>query len=170
MAVKRRKERSMTGSTRGLIRVLFLCTHNSARSQMAEAFLRHYGEGRFDVHSAGTELAVAIHPLAEAVLRSAGIALAGQYPKHLDRYTHERWDYVITTCDDANEACPAFPDDPERIHWGFPDPSAVTGTPEEREQAFRRVRNEIKRRVQLFVSLRAHREGRPVAATITHIA
>ncbi len=141
------------------IRVLFLCTHNSARSQMAEAFLRYHGGPRFDVHSAGTDPAARVHPLAEVAMRRLDLSLVGQSPKDLDRYIDQSWDYIITTCDDANEACPAFPDDPTRIHWGFPDPAAATGTEEERLRAFRRVRDEIKRRVQLFVALPAHRRG-----------
>lgn len=140
-------------------RVLFLCTHNSARSQMAEAFLRRYGGDRFDVHSAGTEPASRINPLTVVVMRQLDLALVGQSPKHLDRYADQQWDYIITTCDAANEACPAFPDDPTRIHWGFADPAAVTGTEEERLRAFRRIRDEIKRRVQLFVALPVHGPG-----------
>jgi arsenate reductase len=143
------------------IRVLFLCTHNSARSQMAEALLRHYGGDRFDVHSAGTEPALQIHPLADAAMWAIWLSLAGQYPKHLDQFVWQHWDYVITTCDEANEACPAFPDDTERIHWGFADPSSFVGILEARERFFRRIRDEIKRRVQLFIELPAHRaDGR----------
>ena len=139
--------------------VLFLCTHNSARSQMAEAFLRRYGGNRFDSHSAGTDPAISINPLAETAMRAIDLTLAGQYPKHLDVYRDQPWDYIITTCDDANEACPAFPDDPTHIHWGFPDPATATGSEEARLRAFRRIRDEIKRRVQLFVTLPVHRRG-----------
>lgn len=141
------------------VRVLFLCTHNSARSQMAEAFLRHYGADRFDVRSAGTNPADQINPLAEVAMEQLGLTLTGHYPKHLDAYIDQPWDYIITTCDAANEACPAFPDDPTRIHWGFQDPAAVTGTDEVRLRAFRRVREEIKRRVQLFIALPVHQRG-----------
>lgn len=140
-------------------RILFLCTHNSARSQIAEAFLRHYGGNHFDVHSAGTAPASHINPLTEVTMGQLGISLAGQYPKQLDEYIYQPWDYIITTCDAANEACPAFPGDPMRIHWSFQDPAAVTGTTEEQLRAFRRVRDEIKRRVQLFVALPIHRSG-----------
>ena len=140
-------------------RVLFLCTHNSARSQMAEALLRRYGGDRFDAHGAGTEPASRITPPTVVVMRQLDLALVGQSPKDLDRYADQSWDYIITTRDAANEACPAFPDDPTRIHWGFADPSAVTGTEEERLRAFRRIRDEIKRRVQLFVALPVHGLG-----------
>lgn len=136
----------MTDRSNGPIRVLFLCTHNAARSQMAEAFLRHYGAGRFEVQRAGMEPSIAVQPLAETMMQRYGIALGGQYPKHLDRFLGEHRDDVITTYDDANEACPAFP-----------DPSKATGTEEERLRAFRRVGDEIRRRVQPFVALSAHR-------------
>lgn len=147
------------------IRVLFLCTGNSARSQMAEALLRHYGRGRFAPSSAGTAPADRVHPLAEAAMREIGLSLDGHYPKHLDALCalDIPWDYVITTCDRANDSCPTFPDDTERIHWGFQDPAAVEGSEEERLRAFRRVRDEIRRRVQLFLSLRAHERPRPLA-------
>lgn len=140
------------------IRVLFLCTANSARSQMAEALLRSLGRDRFAVASAGTTPATELHPLAVQVMREAGLALAGHYPKSIDSIQDLAlpWDYVITTCDDANDACPAFPDDPLRIHWRFDDPARAEGTPEERARVFRRVRDEIRQRVSLFVGLRRH--------------
>ncbi len=145
------------------IRVLFLCTSNSARSQMAEALLRHYGGERFEVHSAGTTPRERINPLTEVVMDAINISLAGQYPKGLDGVSTDGWDYVITTCDQAKEACPVFPDDPEHIHWGFEDPAKVEGTQEERLRAFRRVRDEIKRRVYLFIELPTHRASIRVA-------
>lgn len=143
------------------IRVLFLCTGNSARSQIAEALLRRHGRGRFAVHSAGTEPADRVHPLAEAVMREIGLPLDGHYPKSLDAVCELgiAWECVITTCDRANDSCPTFPDDTERIHWGFRDPARAAGTDEQRLRAFRQVRDEIRRRVQLFTALRAH-EGR----------
>jgi arsenate reductase len=145
-------------------RVLFLCTSNSARSQMAEALLRHYGGDRFEVQSAGTNPRAAIHPLTVAALGAIGVSLAGQYPKHLSSVSPEGWDYIITTCDQAREACPVFPDDPEHIHWGFEDPASVEGTDEQRLRAFRRIRDEIKRRVMLFVELPIHRARIGVSA------
>lgn len=139
------------------IRVLFLCTSNSARSQMAEALLRYYGGDRFEVHSAGTHPREQIHPLTEVVMRAINISLVGQYPKGLDEVGAAGWDYIITTCDQAKEACPVFPEDPEHIHWGFEDPAKVAGSEEERIRAFRRVRDEIKRRAMLFIELPVHR-------------
>lgn len=140
------------------IRVLFLCTGNSARSQMAEAFLRRYGRGRFVAESAGTVLSPAINPLAIEVMGHIGIAMDGQYPKTLDTLMARgsTWDYVITTCDEVKEDCPTFPGDTERIHWNFDDPAKAEGTREQRIRAFRRVRDEIKRRVQLFTELSVH--------------
>ena len=149
------------------IRVLFICTGNSARSQMAEAFLRRYGGDRFEVHSAGSDPAPRVHPLADAAMREAGVPLEGHRPKLLDPFCDRRWDYIITTCDRANEACPAFPGDSERIHWGFDDPAQVVGAEEERLRAFRRVRDEIRWRVQLFALLRAHREPADQRADLT---
>lgn len=142
------------------IRVLFLCTANSARSQMAEALLRSLGQGRFAVSSAGTAPATELHPLAIQVMREAGVPLTGHFPKTIDAINELElpWDYVITTCDDANDACPTFPDDPLRIHWRFDDPARAEGTPEERARVFRRVRDEIRQRVSLFVGLRRHLE------------
>jgi arsenate reductase len=143
------------------IRVLFLCTGNSARSQMAEAWLRELGGRHFEAHSAGTHPAPRINPLTERVMGGVSVSLAGQYPKTLDDIgaLDRVWDYVITTCDQANETCPVFPGDTERIHWGFEDPAAVEGTEEQRLRVFRRVRDEIKRRVQLFIALKAHQRA-----------
>ena len=112
-------------------RVLFLCTHNSARSQMAEAFLRELGAGRFDVASAGTE-ARGLNPLAVQAMAEQGIDISLQESKTLDRYLNEPFDLVITVCDDANEACPYFPNAKERRHWSFPDPSVVRDAIRER--------------------------------------
>ena len=123
-------------------RVLFLCTHNSARSQMAEGFLRAMGGDRFEIASAGTE-ATRVHPLAIRAMEEVGISLAGHTSKTLDRFLGQLWDYVITVCDSANERCPVFPAQTRRIHWSFDDPSRATGTEEERLGTFRRIRDEI---------------------------
>ena len=134
------------------IRVLFLCTHNSARSQMAEALLRHIGGERFDVQSAGTE-ATRVHPLAVAAMADVGIDISGARSKHLSQFIGDDFDYVITVCDAANESCPVFPGDPKRIHWSFPDPSAVEGSEVERARAFARVRDEITLRLRTWIQL-----------------
>jgi Protein-tyrosine-phosphatase len=133
-------------------RVLFLCTHNSARSQMAEALLRHRNGDRFEVASAGTEQ-TRVHPLAIEAIRELGIDMSGHSSKTLDRFLSERWDYVITVCDRANDSCPVFPGAGERIHWSFSDPSAATGSDEDRLEVFRRIRDEILQRIRAFETL-----------------
>ena len=128
-------------------RVLFLCTHNSARSQMAEGLLRHLAGDRFEVMSAGTE-ATHVRPLAIRAMDEIGVDISGQESKTLERYLGEPFDYVITVCDDANEACPYFPGATNRLHWSLPDPSAAKGTEEERLEVFRSVRDALRDRVQ----------------------
>jgi arsenate reductase (thioredoxin) len=134
------------------IRVLFLCTHNSARSQMAEGLLRHIGKERFEVYSAGTE-ATEVRPLAIKAMADMGIDISSQHSKVLDEYIDQQFDYVITVCDRANESCPIFPGDPERIHWSFADPSAAEGSEEEQLKVYTRVRNEILGRLRLWMQL-----------------
>ena len=131
-------------------RVLFLCTHNSARSQMAEAFLRALAGERFGVASAGTE-ATRVHPLAIQAMREVGIDLAGHTSKSLVGFVEQPWDYVITVCDSANERCPVFPGRTTRIHWSFDDPSQATGTDEDRLETFRRVRDQIHARLRQWL-------------------
>jgi arsenate reductase len=128
-------------------RVLFLCTHNSARSQMAEGVLRNLGEDRFEVHSAGTE-ATRVRPLAVRAMDEIGIDISGQESKTLERYLGEPFDYVITVCDEANEACPFFPGAKNRLHWSLGDPSLATGSDGERLEVFREVRDEIRERIE----------------------
>jgi len=133
------------------IRVLFVCTHNSARSQMAEGWLRQLAGDRYEVHSAGTE-ATRVRPLAVRAMAEAGVDIAGHASKTLDRYLGEPWDYVVTVCDDANEACPLFPGGKQRLHWSFPDPSRATGTEEEQLAVYRRVRDAVLARVQALIA------------------
>ncbi len=128
-------------------RVLFLCTHNSARSQMAEGFLRELGSGRFDVASAGTE-ARGLNPLAVQAMAEQGIDISLQESKTLDRYLDDQFDLVITVCDEANEACPYVANAKERRHWSFPDPSAVSGDDMTRFAAFSVVRDAIRERIE----------------------
>jgi arsenate reductase (thioredoxin) len=128
-------------------RVLFLCTHNSARSQMAEGLLRELGGGRYEAFSAGTER-THVRPDAIAVMAEIGIDISGQESKTLDRFLSETFDEVITVCDDANDACPVFPNARSRRHWSIPDPSAVIGTPDERRSAFRMARDEVRDRIE----------------------
>jgi arsenate reductase (thioredoxin) len=128
-------------------RILFLCTHNSARSQMAEGLLRDLAGDRFEVMSAGTE-ATRVRPLAIRAMEEIGIDISGQKSKTLERYLEEPFDYVITVCDHANEACPFFPGTSNRLHWSFEDPSRAEGSEQERLAVFRKVRDRIKDRLQ----------------------
>lgn len=129
--------------------VLVLCTGNAARSQMAAAFLRRHGGGRFPVYSAGTEPAAAINPLAVEVMRERGIDLSGNRPRHLRRYlgtvpVHT----VIIVCDSAAKSCPAvWPGARRRLLWPFDDPTALAGSEEERRARFREIRDAIEERV-----------------------
>jgi len=134
-------------------RVLFVCTHNSARSQMAEGLLRRLAGDRFEVASAGTE-ARGVNPLAVRAMAEIGIDLRGHTSKTLDRFLGERWDDVVTVCDNANESCPAFPGTVRRLHWSFEDPSAAAGSEEQRLAVFRRVRDEIKARIETWLARR----------------
>jgi arsenate reductase len=133
-------------------RVLFLCTHNSARSQMAEGLLRAHGGDRFEVFSAGT-VATQVRPEAIQVMREIGIDISGQSSKSLERYLDQRFDLVITVCDDAAESCPVFLGARQRLHWSFPDPSAVHGPDAIRLDAFRTVRDAIRQRIALDPAL-----------------
>ena len=128
-------------------RVLFLCTHNSARSQMAEGLLRALGGARFAPFSAGTA-ATRVRPLAIRAMRELDIDIAGQESKTLHRFLPERFDEVITVCDAANEACPVFPGAASRRHWSFDDPSQATGDEEEQLAVYRRVRDQIRDRIE----------------------
>ena len=127
-------------------RVLFVCTHNSARSQMAEGFLRAIAGDRFEAASAGTEQTT-VNPLAIRVMAERGIDISGQTSKRYDGLMHERWDALITVCDDANERCPFIPGVQKRLHWSFEDPSRATGSDEARLATFRKVRDQIEARL-----------------------
>ena len=129
-----------------MTRVLFLCTHNSARSQMAEGFLRAMAGDRFEAGSAGTEK-TSVNPLAIRVMAELGIDLGGHTSKLYADVASGAWDYLITVCDDANERCPWVPGSVKRLHWSFPDPSRATGSEEERLAVFRRVRDQIQERL-----------------------
>ncbi len=131
-------------------RVLFLCTHNSARSQMAEGLLRALVGDRFEVDSAGT-VATAVRPEAIEVMAQLGIDIGHHKSKALDRYLKQEFDWVITVCDAAAEACPGFPGKAQRLHWSLPDPGRVTGDKEHRLQAFRAARDHLHQLIADFV-------------------
>ena len=128
-------------------RVLILCTHNSARSQMAEGLLRAMAPDRFEVASAGTE-ATRVHPLAILAMDELAIDLRGHRSKTRDRFLATPCDYVITVCDSAEERCPVFPGRATRVHWSFEDPAAAAGSEEERLAVFRGVRDAIAARLR----------------------
>jgi arsenate reductase len=144
------------------IRVLFVCTGNSARSLMAEALLRHRGGADFDVHSAGTE-PKGVNPLTRRVLEDAGIDSSWARSKSVSEYLGQQFDYVVTVCDQARQSCPVFPGVHETLHWGYEDPAAVEGTEAERLAAFRRVFIQMGERINQFIPLA--RRSRTVAAT-----
>jgi len=143
------------------LRVLFLCTHNSARSIVAEAILNHIGKGRFQAYSAGSSPRANQQPnhLGLQVLQSAGIATAGLRSKSWDEFgaaDAPQMDLVITVCDNAaGEVCPYWPGQPATAHWGYPDPSAGDGTQAQKLEAFRQTLLALKRRLELLVSLPA---------------
>lgn len=145
------------------LNVLFLCTHNSARSILAEATLNHMGRGRFKAYSAGSSPREnqQSNPLALKVLQSAGITTEGLYSKSWDEFAKPdapHMDLVITVCDNAaGEVCPYWPGHPATAHWGYADPSEVQGTNEQRLDAFRQTLHAIRRRLDLLVNLPADR-------------
>jgi arsenate reductase len=135
-----------------MTRILILCTGNSCRSQMAEYILKSL-DTTLDVHSAGTNPASRVHPNAITVMEELGISLSGAFPKNVERFINESFDYVITVCDNARETCPVFVGKVQhRLHMGLEDPAEAVGTEDEVMTAFRRVRDEIKSRFQNFYS------------------
>jgi arsenate reductase (thioredoxin) len=150
----------VTAHAEAPVRVLFVCTHNSARSQMAEAVLRARGGDRFAAFSAGTEPG-RVHPLTLRVLHEAGIDASGLRSKSVAEFAGEAFDLVVTVCDQAREACPVFPGAARMAHWGYDDPSQATGSGDERLGAFREVLRRIEERVDAYVSETdgAHADG-----------
>ncbi|MFN2455960.1 MAG: arsenate reductase ArsC [Pyrinomonadaceae bacterium] len=133
------------------MRVLILCTGNSARSQMAEGLLRQDGGAAFEVFSAGVEPG-SVRPLAIEAMREIGIDISTHRSKSVDEFAGEEFAYVMTVCDNANERCPVFPGKTKRVHWSFDDPAAAEGDEAARLAVFRRVRDEIRARLQKFIS------------------
>jgi arsenate reductase len=131
--------------------VLFLCVHNSARSQMAEGMLRAWAGDRFEAFSAGNE-ATEVRPLASRAMAEIGIDISGQRSKNVAEFTGRTFDSAITVCDDAKEACPYFPGAKQQLHWRFDDPAAADGSESEQLAVFRRVRDEIEERVREFAA------------------
>ncbi len=135
-------------------RILFLCTGNSCRSQMAEGMLRQLAGERFDVASAGTHPA-ALHPGAVEAMREIGVDISGHRSKKVDDFLAQPFDWAIMVCDSAREACPVFPGAATQLHWSFEDPAAVEGTAAERRAVFRRVRDQIAARIRDFLAAQA---------------
>ncbi len=140
------------------IRVLFVCTGNSARSQMAEALLGRYGGDDFQVVSAGTE-PKGVHPLTVQVLAEAGIDWSGARSKSVTEFLGQPFDYVITVCDRARQVCPVFPGEHHSLHWGLEDPAEVEGSDEAKLAAFRRTAQELGIRLRPFVELARRTRG-----------
>lgn len=128
---------------KGKKNVLFICTHNSARSQMAEGLLNTLYNEHYTAWSAGTDPSE-VNPYAVKVMAEIGIDISTHRSKSLEQFLQHGFDYVVTVCDQANEVCPFFPGGKERLHKGFKDPSAIEGTEEEKLAAFRRIRDDIK--------------------------
>ncbi|MGC9450450.1 MAG: arsenate reductase ArsC [Oceanipulchritudo sp.] len=139
-------------------KILILCTGNSCRSHMAEGILRQAAGDLLEVHSAGSDPAGYVHPLAIEVLAEIGIDLSGHSSKHVERFFEDRIDAVITVCDNARESCPVFPGGPVHHHWGFEDPPKAAREGETEKDAFRRIRDEIRKTFEAYAA--GYREGR----------
>lgn len=133
------------------VRVLFLCTGNSARSQMAEGWLRHLADDRFEVFSAGTH-PVGVNPGSVEAMAEVGIDISAHRSKSVAEFMTQPFDHVITVCDRAKESCPRWPGSTHLLHWSFDDPAAATGSDDTRRQLFRRVRDEILGQIKGFLA------------------
>ena len=151
--------------TRPPIRVLFVCTGNSARSQIAEALLERHGKPDFEVESAGTQPR-GVNPLAVQALAEHHIDWSGARSKSVDEFLGQSFDYVITVCDRARQACPVFPGSDNTLHWGLDDPSEVEGTEEERLAAFRATAMELTIRLRPFIEIARRTAGRGVTSVL----
>jgi protein-tyrosine-phosphatase/N-acetylglutamate synthase-like GNAT family acetyltransferase len=148
----------------GCLRVLFICTGNSARSQIAEALLNAWGGGRFLADSAGARPAERVHPMAVEVLRGAGIEWRGHVPRGIDEVAAREWDLVVTVCDHAREVCPVLPGQPAMAHWSLPDPAGASGTVAERRRAFLDVFALVRDRIGAMMALPVEALDRPTLA------
>jgi arsenate reductase (thioredoxin) len=149
-AAVRQSDAAMEGQTMKK-RVLFICTENACRSQMAEAFLRQRAGERFDVYSAGTDPADGVNPHAIEAMKEVGIDISQQTPKPIGPLLGQHFNYVVTVCDPATQRCPIFPGVVKRLQWDVPDPAQAQGVREERMAVFRRVRDDIANRVRRFI-------------------
>lgn len=142
------------------LRVLFLCTHNSARSQMAETLLRQLSQGRIEAFSARSDPAERVHLLAVRAMEHLGSPMRQAHPKHFDVFVGQHFDAIVTVCDRVREVCPLFPDDLERIHWSFPDPAEVEGSESDQYRAFEQTSVQLLTRIRLLITL-LEREQKP---------
>jgi protein-tyrosine-phosphatase/DNA-binding HxlR family transcriptional regulator len=149
---------SVNGSQAPL-RVLFLCIENSARSQMAEALLRHLSHETVEAFSAGSIPAEQIHPLARRCMEEHGIDISQQYPKHFEVFRGQHFDAIVTVCDRVMESCPTLPGDPERIHWSFLDPASVQGSEAEQMRAFAQTSLQLCTRIRFLLTLLARKRS-----------
>ena len=162
-AGRAKKERTMASAAP--IRVLFVCTGNSARSQLAEALLTQFGGDDFEVYSGGTEPR-AVNPFAVEVLADRGIDWSRATSKSVDQFVGQSFDYVITVCDRARQSCPVFPGQYNSLHWGLEDPAEVEGTDAEKRAAFDRTAMELTQRLRPFIEIALRAAGRQRRATI----
>ena len=144
-------------------KVLFICTGNSARSQMAEGLLKVLGSGRWVVRSGGIFQSY-VHPLAIRAMEEIGIDISKQTSKSIDRFVKKKFDYIITLCDDAAKSCPHFPGVGKCYHWPFEDPAAAIGTVEERLAVFRKIRNKLKIKIEEFLKSEPPEVPDPIAS------
>jgi protein-tyrosine-phosphatase/DNA-binding transcriptional ArsR family regulator len=141
------------------VRVLFLCTQNSARSQMAEGIMRHLSAGHIEVMSAGSHPSQ-LNPCAVRACAAFGIDISAQRSKHIDELSDQSFDYIITVCDRVRESCPTFPGDPDRIHWSFLDPASVEGPDEERYQIFKQTGLQLMTRIRSLLTIIEREKGK----------
>jgi len=151
-------EKEVPALSRKPVRVLFLCTANSARSQMAEAILRHLSQGQVEVFSAGSH-PTSLHPYAVQAMAAMGIDISGHRSKHYNQYLNQSFDRIITVCDRMKESCPNFPGDPEHIHWSFPDPAAQEGSEEAKYHAFEQTALQLTNRIRFLLILLEREKG-----------
>jgi arsenate reductase len=144
-------------------KVLFLCTGNSVRSQMAEGLLNALGAGQWKAKSGGV-ISSYVHPLAIQVMGEIGIDISKKTSKSMDQFIKQKFDYVITLCDDAAKFCPNFSGQGKRLHWPFEDPAAVIGTIDEKLAVFRRIRDEIKKKIEQFLKPESSEPIDPIAS------
>ena len=137
-------------------RILFLCTGNSARSQMAEALMNHLGGNQFIAFSAGSSPTGTVHPMAIETMREMHLDISGNKSKSLDQYVNEPWDIIITVCDNAKESCPIFPGRMIQAHWSFEDPAKFEGSDEQKLAFFWKTAEEIATRIRLLLALEDH--------------